>query len=258
MAISPYSVIAASVVSGGTGYAAGDVLTVANGSAGVSETAAQVTVLSVASGVVTSVAPAVLGAYSVMPTSPVAMTGGGGSSCTLTPTWATLYALPADLQDRYGWDEIGDLIAQGEQASALDQVTVGTAANGILLQLLSDAGGDVEAALLASGRYANTDLFGLTGNAVSLLKRIICEITIAYIFERRPMYRSEMLEKYTKDKDWHLKRLQDGKNVFNLPLVIAAGLPEADGPTLVDYGTNFNLLPDRVRYFPPRALPYNR
>jgi hypothetical protein len=258
MTVSPYSVIAANPVAGGTGYSVNDVLTLQDGSAGIHATAAQVTVAGVSSGVVTAVVPAVLGNYSVQPTSPVSVTGGGGSGCTLNPTWGTLYALPFDLQQRYDCREFGDLLVDGsEQADPLDQVTIGTNANRLLLQFLSDAGGDVEAALLAAGRYANTDLYSLTGNSLSLLKRIVCEIAIAYIFERKPMYRTEQLKAYRESKEQTLKMLASGKNVFNLPLVITAGAPEATGPTHSEY-RSYNLLCDRARGYPARQLPFNR
>lgn len=259
MPISPYSLIAAVVTAGGTGYSSGDVLTMADGGVGVHSVAAQVTVTGVSGGVVSAVSALTLGSYSALPDSPVSVTGGGGSGCTLTPMWATLYALPVDLHVRYDWREIGDLISDSnEQISVVDQITVGTTPNGLLLQILSDAGGDVEAALLASGRYENTDLFDLAGNSASLLKRIICEIAIAYIYERKPFYKSERTEQYSKAKEGHLKRLADGVNVFNLPLLIEAGMPDVTGPSTIDY-QNLNLTTDRcTNYYPRRALPFSR
>lgn len=169
------------------------------------------------------------------------------------------YATPQDMQKRYDWRELGDLLADSnEQASALDQVTSGNQYNTTLLEMLADASGDIEAALLAAGRYQTTDLTGLTGNSLSLLKRITCEIAIAYLFERKPTYNAEKLEKFEKSKAAHLQRLADGKNVFNLPLIVAAGSPTTDGPTSLDYAVNLNLITDRCRSYPVRRLPYNR
>ena len=171
----------------------------------------------------------------------------------------TNYATVQDLQLRYDWREIGDLVSDSdEQISALDQATSGNQYNTLLVQLLSDASGDIEAALLYAGRYATTDLSGLTGNSLSLLKRITCEITIAYLRERKPFWKTEQLEAYSKAKEKHLERLRTGANVFNLPLVIESGAPEAEGPTTADYRTNFNLICDRARGFPARRLPYGR
>jgi hypothetical protein len=69
----------ATIVSGGTGYTAGDVLTVVGGTG----TAVQITVTTVSAGVITVVpAPTVVGYYSVLPTNPVSVTGGTGSGAT--------------------------------------------------------------------------------------------------------------------------------------------------------------------------------
>lgn len=168
------------------------------------------------------------------------------------------YATPADMQLRYDWRELGDLLSDSdEQISALDQATAGNQYNTLLLQLLNDASGDIDAALLQAGRYASTDLTGLTGNSLSLLKRITCEITIAYLRERKPFWKQEQLEAYSKAKEGHLDRLRTGKNVFNLPLVIVAGAPELTGPSLIEYH-DLHLVTDVVRGYPARRLPSNR
>jgi hypothetical protein len=126
------------------------------------------------------------------------------------------------------------------------------------VNIIADAQGDVEAALMVSGRYSAADLSGLTGNSLSLLKRIICEIAIAYLYERKPFYRSDRLEAYSKAKEGHLERLRSGVNVFNIPAVVAAGSPEATGPSLIDYHYNLNLITDRSRGYPARRMPFNR
>jgi hypothetical protein len=73
------------VAGGGTGYAVNDVLTL---SGGTSSQAAQVTVTAVSAGVITavSIGPQ-FGFYSVVPTSPVSVTGGTGTGATFTVTW---------------------------------------------------------------------------------------------------------------------------------------------------------------------------
>jgi hypothetical protein len=72
------------VVSGGTGYTAGDVLTVVGGTG----TAATITVSTVSGGVITAAAYATGGTYSVLPTLPVSVTGGTGSNATFNGTFA--------------------------------------------------------------------------------------------------------------------------------------------------------------------------
>lgn len=75
------------IADGGTGYAAKDVLTVSGGTFG---EAAIVLVRSVSAGAVATVELLHAGTYTVdeEPTSPVATTGGSGSGCTLTITFA--------------------------------------------------------------------------------------------------------------------------------------------------------------------------
>jgi hypothetical protein len=78
------NLLSAAVVSGGTGYVVGDVLTL---SGGTSTTAASVEVAAVSSGVVTAVRVVHAGAYSVVTTNPTSTTGGTGTGCTLNPTY---------------------------------------------------------------------------------------------------------------------------------------------------------------------------
>lgn len=164
------------------------------------------------------------------------------------------YATPADFLQRYDWRDVGDLVSDSsEQISPNDQLT-----NPILLQILQDASGDVEAALLRAGRYKTTDLTGLTGNPLALLKRITCEIAIAYLFERRPLFNVERMEQYQKFREGHLKRLASGENIFNLTAVLQASTPLSEGLTTVGY-QSLNLVRDRVtHYYPARFLPGNR
>lgn len=75
------TVVAAAVVSGGTGYAVNDVLTVVGGTFTV---AAQVKVTAVSAGVITAVSIQTAGAYTVQPSNPVATTVGGGTGTGAT------------------------------------------------------------------------------------------------------------------------------------------------------------------------------
>jgi hypothetical protein len=77
--------VGATVQSGGTGYSVNDVLTVVGGTP--TGIAATLTVTSVSSGVITSVSATNFGQYTVLPTNPVSVTGGTGSSATLNLTW---------------------------------------------------------------------------------------------------------------------------------------------------------------------------
>ena len=82
------------IVVGGTGYTAGDTLTV---SGGTFITAAKVKVITVSSGVITELRMDTAGSYSVTPTGTLTLTGGTGSSgtCTLTFTGGSIWTLTA-------------------------------------------------------------------------------------------------------------------------------------------------------------------
>lgn len=77
-------VISIAIVSGGTGYTVGDILTVAGGT---NTTAATVSVVTVSGGVITSVSSPNNGTYTVAPTNPVSVTGGTGSGATFNLTF---------------------------------------------------------------------------------------------------------------------------------------------------------------------------
>ena len=76
---------AATIASGGTGYALSDVVTLSGGTPVV---AATFTVTAVTGGVVTAVSSTNFGTYSVLPSNPVSTTGGTGTGLTLNVTWA--------------------------------------------------------------------------------------------------------------------------------------------------------------------------
>lgn len=167
-----------------------------------------------------------------------------------------VYATVPDMQARYDWREIGDLISDTpEPVSANLQLS-----DPNLALAIADASGEIDAALLACGRYSSTDLSGLSGNTKNHLTRICCQIAIAFLYERKPFYNTDKLEAYSKAKERHLKKLSTGINILNLPLVVAAGTPEASGPTSVDYYPGMNLATDpaRMHYFPARSLPFGR
>ena len=72
------------VTSGGTGYSVNDVLTI---SGGTFSAAGQLTVTAVSGGVITAATISAYGTYTVLPSSPVSVTGGTGTGATFTVTW---------------------------------------------------------------------------------------------------------------------------------------------------------------------------
>jgi len=72
------------VTSGGTGYSVNDVLTISGGTFSV---VGQLTVTAVSGGVITAATILAYGTYTVLPSSPVSVTGGTGTGATFTVTW---------------------------------------------------------------------------------------------------------------------------------------------------------------------------
>jgi phage gp36-like protein len=119
-----------------------------------------------------------------------------------------------------------------------------------------DASGIIDSALMAGARYQPSDLAGLTGTALSLLKRVCCDIWMLLLMQRRPDRTPERLEAQQKLAESYLERLAGGENVLAIPAAIEAGLQAITGPTCVDVQA-INLTVDHCRphYYPHRRLP---
>jgi phage gp36-like protein len=127
---------------------------------------------------------------------------------------------------------------------------------------LDDASGRIDGALQVGGQYTTDDLEGLTSNSLALMKRITCELAMAYLLSRRPeLFGGQRYEALQKSSEEYLERLRRGDRLFASSAEhVAAGLPSVDGPTATDYN-RLNLLPDRTqRYYPSRSsrLPIGR
>lgn len=166
------------------------------------------------------------------------------------------YASVADLTLRHDPRLINDLSNdEGVRQSRGDLQT-----NSRVVTALSDASGAVTAALVVGDRYSVTDLESLTGDDQSLLKRIVCDIAMSFLYDRRPSLNADEYERYNKMAERHLNRLRKGDAVFNIKANRDATKVTLDGPTTIDYN-RLNLLPERVpRTYPSRSsrLPTDR
>jgi phage gp36-like protein len=168
------------------------------------------------------------------------------------------YATISDLIARRDKRTIGELMQDSDEPPTDAEIL----ANANLTAILGDASGQVEAAMLCGKRYLPTDLEGLTGNSLSLLKKVVCTIAMADLYERRPGYHIEQATAYAQQAKAYLEDLRTGKNLFNLTDLSAANaaIPSTEGPTSIEY-TNLNLLPEQmIRHFPNRVtrLPIGR
>jgi len=168
----------------------------------------------------------------------------------------TTYATVADLLARKRVNTVNDLANDdGVRQSRIDLLT-----NPAITTALADASGAVDAAMLAGKLYTSAQLEAFTGNSLSHLKRITCDVAWAYMLERNPTDPDEA-DKYRQLATTHLERLKAGDDVFGAATAnINASTPTIDGPSAVDY-ERMNLIPERTRnFYPSRSsrLPSDR
>ena len=136
-----------------------------------------------------------------------------------------------------------------------------TLAHEFVTTALEDASGEVESALRRGGIYTTANLEALTGNSLAKLKRMVCTVAMALMFERRPGPFQELANGYMERADKMLKELSSGDKVFEIDGHDDANFPTIDGPTSIDYD-RINTIADRMapRYFPRREgrLPTDR
>jgi len=152
-----------------------------------------------------------------------------------TPSSGTsAYATPQDMVTRYDFRTIGELLIDDEDTTISDPsliTTVGGTYYNALVTLLEDASGLIESACTAAGNYViNTssspvrnDLAALTGNSQNMLKRMVCALTIEYLWRRRPR---RDIGKYTveiEEARENLEKIRNGAWIFGILEHQAAG-----------------------------------
>lgn len=168
------------------------------------------------------------------------------------------YATGDDLAARKDINTICDLAS--DDNAPVDIGNVNTNAN--ILAALADASGEVDSALLVGGIYTPADLASLTANSAAKLKRITCEIAMAFLFARRPKYDEDGYDKALERAEKWLERLRKGERVFEVTDEDPADgtLPSIDGPTVATYD-RLRLMVDRTKNFYPnrgQRLPEGR
>ena len=162
------------------------------------------------------------------------------------------YAAAADLFARHDVRMIGDLANDHGVRESRDDL----ASNTNVSTALGDASGEIDVALLKGGRYSAADLSGLSGNALSHLKRVTCDIAMSLLYDRRPGLYPELSERAHERAEKHLRRLAKGEDLFNLTAQQTDTHPRIDGPTQVHQSQLNQMLPDRTPNFYPHDRPY--
>lgn len=163
------------------------------------------------------------------------------------------YASIADMLKRYDVRTIGDLI--NDDGTKANAAAVAADANGVIAAALETAAGEIDSACFRGKRYTPTDLAGLTGNSLALLKHLNCKIAFWLLWERRPVWDQDQYEQAKNAPRGMLDQLKRGESIFEVAAVEEAGNPSVTGPTRADL-KNLNLLRDRMhRFYPDRFLP---
>lgn len=164
------------------------------------------------------------------------------------------YATANDLIARFDSRDICDLVSDSPDAVEL----LNLADNEALQAALDDASASVDTALLRGKRYTTDDLEGLTGNSLSMLKRIVCNKAMVFLLERRPDRDPDRLERQHDLAERYLRRLSRGEDVFDLEAQKDAGLPEVMGPTTAQVQNTHSIRSQTRHYFPRQRLPNDR
>lgn len=163
------------------------------------------------------------------------------------------YAEAQDMIDRFDSRLLGDLVQDANTQAG----EVALLSNRKMMAALGDASGEVDAAIMVGAQYTPEQLAGLTGNSLSHLKRITCDIALARLIERRPGMAMEVSERILTRAQKHLESLRKGLNVF-VTDTTASGEGSLPTVSFIDLPTlqNMNLIRDRTNhYYPVRRLP---
>ena len=164
------------------------------------------------------------------------------------------YATPADLLKRFDARVIGDLVS--DNGLKVDRQSLQD--HPVLLAVLLDASGEIDASVLQANRYTTANLAALTGNSLSHLIRITCTIAFGLLWERRPWSDDDDSgrDEAQKRARQQLDMLRKGQTIFDVDEVQDAGLPAVEATTIQRIQSNaFPVDQARGHFYPHRRLP---
>lgn len=161
------------------------------------------------------------------------------------------YATPDDLLMRKDARTIGQLVADDDTQE--DSTALQTDES--VLQALQDASDRVDAACLMAGRYQPSDLSGMQGSGVSLLKHIVCALAATYLRRRRG-YEGDEWPEYQEALD-ELEKIRKGEEIFGSVQAVIDDAQVIVDPLNAVIQQRQNL-PSAVAspFFPSRRYPY--
>lgn len=148
------------------------------------------------------------------------LTAGLDDSVGDLDTAASSYLTVAEFLKRYDWRTIARYCS--DTGEALDEADLTTDVN--LLALLADASGVLEMAALRGSRYSSAQLSALTGVAKAARDRIIADVAICLVYERRPdIFDHQEPFAYKRAMD-QIESLSKGETLFGYEEHKQAGL----------------------------------
>jgi len=154
----------------------------------------------------------------------------------------------ADFLKRKDWRTVADYCADDDVRSATAAALLADATKMANLQAaLDDAAGMVEGAALAGNRYTPADLAALTGVGRAFLLRLIADLAMGLLVERRPDKKLPVPPSFERAQA-ELEDLRFGKLIFGLQEAADAGQMDLDAETEVQ-ATDRNLTSTQCQRF---------
>lgn len=157
-----------------------------------------------------------------------------GCDVAQTPSGvSTPYATAADLFVYHDWQQVADLLRDGDGPRPTRVAMADTTGvpGSLLSALLLAASGELESACLIGNRYSTADLQALTGSGLARLKKLVADLAFWTLAQRRQPGASDP-DKVPGAKQAlaELDRLRDGQRIFGLAESAEAGLPDTREP----------------------------
>lgn len=150
-----------------------------------------------------------------------------------------------DMIDRYDFRMLARLCFDDDDKHTRDELQNNSP---ILLAALSDAFGELKAAVSVAGMYDMKQIDRLTPESLALAKRIVCELALSFLYSRRGGEARETVKELRDSAEEYLDRLRKGERLFSIRSSDEkekAGQPSLVAPTVVQLH-NLNGIVHRV------------
>lgn len=161
----------------------------------------------------------------------------------------------ADLTTRYDARSIAALASDTGTPIWTDDI-----ANDMkVLTAIDDAEGNVFGYLMSNGRYTVEQLAALEGSRLAYLKRIICDMAMLHLLQRRPKVDEALFNQLRAVVDDHIKQIKNGESILqNDDRSLDSTRVSVDGVSYQDLAQKNSVRIRTQRYFGLPELPRGR